>query len=276
MKVAVVNWKIRPVRTIEDFVGHAVEILNGCLAKGATLAVLPECFTLELLHLAPSFASADVPGLIPFEALDPILDYATAHGLALIAGSTFKPSHNGYSNVSTAIWPDGRRAEQPKIVMTQFEKNEWLVSGGAGLVELPDPRFGTLVCYDSEFPEAGRAHAESGVLCLCVPAFTETGHGFWRVRHSCQARAVENQVFVLHASLVGSLGREPVPTTWGSSAILAPCTAPFPANGVLAESTLNEEGIAVAELDFESLLASRSMGDVRNWEDRHAGNWSKE
>jgi predicted amidohydrolase len=99
-------------------------------------------------------------------------------------------------------------------------------------------------------------------------------HGFHRVRESCRARAIENQVFVVHASLVGSLGREPVPSTAGSSAILAPCVEPFPADGVLAETRLNAEEIAVAELDFEALVASRESGDVRNWHDRSRGDWT--
>jgi predicted amidohydrolase len=79
---------------------------------------------------------------------------------------------------------------------------------------------------------------------------------------------VELQVFVLHATLLGTLGREPVVSSHGTAAVISPCLADFPPNGVLSETGQDEEGLAMAELDFDLLRASRGKGDVRNWEDR--------
>src|SRR3569832_94081 len=126
----------------------------------------------------------------------------------------------------------------------------WQRVPGQNLIRMHDSRLGVTICYDSEFPESGRALAEEGVLVQCVPAFTETQRGFQRVRWSCRARAIENQNFVVHASLVGSLGREPAPSTYGSSAILTPSIEPFPIEAVLAETELGEEGVIVADLDL--------------------------
>jgi predicted amidohydrolase len=136
-----------------------------------------------------------------------------------------------------------------------------------------DPPLGVAVCYDIEFPACAETLTESGCLALAVPAFTETMRGFQRVRWCAQARATERQVFVLHASLVGSLNREPVPTTYGSSAILTPSVLPFPETAILAETPMNQEAVAVADLDWESLLAARESDDVRNWHDRHRGDY---
>jgi predicted amidohydrolase len=178
-------------------------------------------------------------------------------------------------NTAIVLNPDGSvTTDVPKVVLTQYETNEWRLIPGQGLRSLPDERVGVTVCYDSEFPESGRSLAESGVCVQCVPAFTETEHGFHRVRASCRARAVENQIFVVHASLFGSLGREPVPNAVGSAAVMAPCSSPFPSNGVLAETPVNAEGVAYAELDFDALALARTAGDVRNWEDRSKGDWS--
>jgi predicted amidohydrolase len=66
---------------------------------------------------------------------------------------------------------------------------------------------------------------------------------------------VENQVFVLHASLVGDIGREPVPESYGSSAIIAPSMAPFPMEAILAETPLNEDALVVENLDIDALIA---------------------
>jgi len=73
--------------------------------------------------------------------------------------------------------------------------------------------------------------------------------------------------------LLGSLGREPVVETYGNSAIYAPSMEGFPISGVLAETPLHEEGIAVADCDLELLLDIRQSGDVRNWYDRNNGIW---
>lgn len=109
------------------------------------------------------------------------------------------------------------------------------------------------------------------MLFQCVPAWTETMHGFQRVRWACQARAVENQVCVIHSSLVGRVGNE---ESHGSSAIIVPPHLPFPLNTILAETPMDEEGVAIAEVDPADLLKCREMGEVRNWRDRDAGDWT--
>jgi predicted amidohydrolase len=180
-------------------------------------------------------------------------------------------------NVSDVFDPNGKRAvRQQKVKLTRYEREMWKLAQGNGLDIADELPMGVTICYDCEFPESGRILAERGVLLQCVPAFTETMHGFHRVRHSCHARAIENQNFVVHSSLVGSLGREPAPAAMGSSAIIAPSIEPFPADGILAETQMNEEGIAIAVLDFNQLARSRESGDVRNWQERDARPWESD
>lgn len=274
MKLAAIAYHLRPIRSEADFHAHVLEMLDRCGDAGAEVAVFPECFPLELLHLRPELPPAEMAAAIPPGVLEPLAQRARELGIAVFAGSTFFPGRDGFENACPVFWPDGRTDVQPKVVLTQYEIAEWGVLPGRGLRRLADNRFAATVCYDCEFPESGRAVAEGGALVQCVPAFTETEHGYWRVRHCCQARAVENQIFVAHASLLGSLGREPVPQAVGASAIYAPCVEPFPADGVLAQTPFGEEGIAVADLDLEALLAARTQGDVRNWDDRRRGDWS--
>lgn len=269
MKAASVSWNIRPCTSADQFWGHFEEVVLSAADQGVELLVLPELITLELEGLFDQ-ASDRPQDRLPLLAddLQQRSGLAVHHRMTIVAGSTLVMQSGEWVNRTLIFWPSGRISFQDKIVMTQFEKVDWGITGGAQLEEQPDPRIGVLICYDSEFPELGRAEAESGVLALCVPSYTETWHGHWRVRHSCQARAVENQIFVIHAPLVGSLRREPVPQSHGTAAIMAPCCLPFPPNGILAEGPPDEEAIVVAELDFAALLASRETGDVRNWQDR--------
>ena len=274
MIVASAAWQIRPIRREEEFFAHLREFFEGASDAGATWLVLPELPILELLHLEPKLTDADaVEFLLGYEDMfEQMLGvYGRAFGLSVVGGSHFSQGDE-VRNVSVVFEGISVR-RQSKNKLTQFEKNDWNVAPGTGLASLLDPRVGVLICYDSEFPEATRLLAENGVECLMVPAFTETRHGFDRVRFSCHARAIENQIFVVHSSLVGSLGREPVPSTFGSAAIISPSHSPFPEGSVLAETRLNEEGLAVAELDFDALRESRESGDVRNWHDRSPLTW---
>lgn len=271
MRAAAVAWKVRAIVSHDEFYGHLMELIGAASLEGVKLLVLPELFDLELLSLAPDLKPKEVPSWLAANSdlENRLTELAIANRMTIV-GSYMAPER---LNQTTAFFPSGARFTQPKAKLTQYEVTVWELTPGDGITKLEHPQLGMLNCYESEFPEAARLIAGSGVLALAVPAFTETEYGHWRVRHSCAARAVENQIYVLHASLVGSLGREPVPRTYGSAAILGPCQPPFPANGVIAETKPNEEGLAIADLDFERLLICRDEGDVRNWNDRSADIW---
>jgi predicted amidohydrolase len=275
MRIAAVAWKIRGVSGAGEYLRHLRELVTQAAEAGAEVVVLPELHGLELLTFAPTVEEREVPEYLARFAGDTeeqVRTLAQETGLVVVGGSHLKEVGNEIRNVCAIGLPGGDLVLAEKNNLTRYERDVWGLAGGSGLVVLPDG-LGITVCYDSEFPEAGRALAEAGTLVHCVPAWTETVRGFQRVRWSCQARALENQIFAVHSSLVGDLGREPVPASFGSSAILAPSVDPFPESSVLAETPLNEEAVVVAELDFEMLEASRNAGEVGNWEDRTLGVW---
>lgn len=277
VKVAAVNWKIRSVKTDGDFFGHMHDLINTAYEADAQLIVLPEFHSAELLGLAPNLAERKVPEFLSqfaYEIEQWIARICRGSGLIIIGGSYIKKVEDSYFNVCPIGHPMMGLTYQYKNKLTTYEKVPWQLSSGNGLNPSQENWLGSLICYDSEFPEASRVLAESGALVLAVPAFTETKHGFNRVRTSCRARAIENQVFVIHSSLVGKLDREPIPTTWGTSAIIAPSVEPFPESGVIVESKLNEEDIIYSVIDLDQLLQVRDSGDVRNWNDRSPDNWT--
>jgi predicted amidohydrolase len=276
MKVAVVAWKLRRVRRDSEFFSHYYDFVEQAHAREAEWIIFPELPVLELLHLVPDLREQDVPKYLAqyAEGIEEwLLRISANSGLTIVSGSHFRETDEGIVNACGIASPDGRLIFSYKNNLTTYEREVWTLRRGEGLSRLQDHRVGVTICYDSEFPESGRALAEEGVLLQAVPAFTETRHGHQRVRFCCQARATENQVFVAHAALIGDLGREPVPTTYGSSAILTPSISPFPYSAVLDETPLNQEGIAFADLDFDALLAARDAGDVRNWNDRRQSGW---
>lgn len=273
MRVAAVNWKLREIAREEEFYEHLQELLQRC--EGCDLIVLPELFSLELLSVeAPQNDKAILSLLAAYHLK--VFFYVTqwqdsnAASSVIVHGSHVM-FHSGYfvnrSNTSSSR----ANIATDKQVLTEWERSIGLRTGDPGLTCLNSPPIGVTICLDAEFPASGRALAEAGMLFQCVPAWTETMHGFQRVRWACQARAVENQVCVIHSSLVGKVGKE---ESHGSSAIIVPPHAPFPLNPILAETAMDEEGVAIAEVDPADLLKCREQGEVRNWRDRDAGDWT--
>lgn len=275
VRVASINWKLRSIRSDGEFWNHAYEFIEKADDHGAQLVVLPELFSLELLYLEPHLREKDGPRYL-IQYWEDIVKWLSRisqnSGMAIVGGSHFLEVEDGIKNVCPIAFPDGNVYLQEKNKLTVYERSDWSILPGFGVQPLPG-RLGVSVCYDSEFPEGARALAENGMLIHAVPAWTETRRGFQRVRWSCLARAIENQVFVIHSSLVGDIGKEPIPESYGASAIIAPSIAPFPMEAVLAESKLNDDDVIVAGLDIDALFASRNEGEVSNWQDRDGSNW---
>lgn len=273
MKVAAVNYKIRSIARPEDFDFHVEEVVREAAEQGAQLVVLPELLTLELLQLAPHIEGVHIVDFLA-AYFDPYIQVLTNLAeelkLSIVGGSTLTRER---LNVCPTVDPQGTLSLQSKIVLTQWEIHEFGLKPGQGMVPSPVPGLASLICYDSEFPEGARLLAEDGAWIVALPSFTETAHGFHRVRTGGLARAQENQVFVVQSCLVGNLGGEPVPSTYGKSAILSPSQPPFSAGGILAETAEGEEEICYAHLDHDTLMVARNSGDVRNWNDRNAGAW---
>jgi predicted amidohydrolase len=274
--LASVTWGISPIRHVDEFFQHLNSLVERAVSQGASIVMLPELFETELLKTLPDGAESQVAhALAPFaERIDDALkDLAQKHSATIIGGSHVRNVADGYANVCTIAQPDGTLHFQPKNCRTQWEIFPWGLQEHHGLRRLPDSRLGVLICYDSEFPEAARALAEAGTELLCVPSYTETQHGYQRVHWSCRARAVENEIFVAQASIVGEIECFGLGTGYGRSSIIAPSKDPFPPSAILAESPLNQEGIAIATLDFNALAACRTTGDARPWADRHRATW---
>lgn len=268
--MAAVAWKLQKSRTESEFEAHLREIVGVACSRGAHLVVLPELFVLELLGAVQEVAERDVPrALADFapQIEEWIQTLAASHGITLVGGSHLARVDGGIANVCCSASPAGT-TRHVKNLLTRYEREVWNLVPGQTVRPTPDRRCGVVLCYDLEFPGSVRALAENGVQIVAAPSFTETEHGFHRVRQSAHARALENHVIVAHASLVGSLGREPVPSTFGAAAVLAPNHPPFPPDGVLAATPPHQEGFAFAELNLEELVLTRGTGTVTNWEDR--------
>lgn len=269
LRVASLQYFIRPIQTFDQFRDQVVGLVETAADYKSGLIVFPEYFTLQLLtlHDVRRPLTEQVRALAGQEGkfIELMQDLATQHDLYIVAGTI--PHLNGdgrINNVCHVFGPQGRHGIQSKLHMTRFER-EWDVVAGAGLnvFETSFGRLAVAVCYDVEFPELVRAAARLGAHVLAVPSCTDDRQGFLRVRYCAQARAIENHMYVVHASTVGSLPMVPaVSLNYGQSAILTPSDFAFARDGILAEGIPNQETMIVAELNLETIAEVREGGTV--------------
>ncbi|OXY81202.1 carbon-nitrogen hydrolase family protein [Oceanimonas doudoroffii] len=133
------------------------------------------------------------------------------------------------------------------------ESDSYQPGSELGVVDSPFGRLGLSICYDLRFPELYRALRERGADILMVPAaFTRvTGQAHWLPL--LQARAIENQCYVLAAGQWGEHagGRQ----TWGHSVILDPW-------GEVCACLPEGEGLIRAPLDRQRLESVRRQMPV--------------
>jgi len=190
----------------------------------------------------------------------------------IIQSGTFpvKTDSGAYRNRAYLFMPDGQVDYQDKLMMTRFENEQWLIQKGEELRYF-DTEYGRIainVCYDSEFPMLARKQVEAGANLILVPSCTDTLAGYHRVKIGCQARALENQCYVVQSTLVGDAPwSEAVDVNIGAAAIYTPVDRGFPDNGILAEGKLNAVQWVIAEVSLSACGTVREQGQVFNYRD---------
>jgi predicted amidohydrolase len=198
---------------------------------------------------------------------------AARHQLTLIAGSHPVADGSKLYNVAFVCLPTGEVVSQPKLHITPSERKQWGISGGHSLraIDTPKCRIGVLICYDIEFPEAGRYLADDGAEIVFVPFCTDNRQAYLRVRYCAQARAIENQVYV---ALAGNVGNLPsvgnLDVNYGQAAVLTPSDFAFARDGIAAEADSNEETVLICDVDLNALQAARAGGSVTPRLDRRS------
>jgi predicted amidohydrolase len=272
IRVASLQYYIRPVDSFEQFRDQVVSLVQTAADYRVQLIVFPEYFTCQLLTLGDlkrpiteqiRRLATQVP-----RYRELLSGLAQKHGVHIVGGS-IPTTRNGDDETVYAVCfvfaPNGEVGEQAKLHMTRWETEEWLVSPGERLriFETAWGKMAVNICYDVEFPEIARVAARQGVEVLVVPSCTDDRQGFLRVRYCAQARAIENQLYVVHSCTVGSLPMVPaVSLNYGQASILTPSDFSFARDGIVAEGVPNQESMVIGDLNLELIRESRERGTV--------------
>lgn len=275
VRVASVQFKVRKVKCFDDFINQVEYFVDIASDYKADFVVFPELYTLALL-------SAENKRHTPEEAIRDITQYTTpyieamnkmaiSYNINIIGGSHPSLVKDKLKNISYIFLRGGEVYEQEKIHPTPNEKYWWNMAGGDDLnvIQTDCGPIGVLICYDSEFPELARHLADQGAAILFVPYCTDERQGYLRVRYCSQARAVENQMYVATAGVIGNMPDvENMDIHYASSHIMTPCDFPFARDGIAAEAPENTETIIFADLNMNDLRLARRSGTVQNFKDR--------
>lgn len=272
-RVAAVQFALKPIASFEDWAAQAEAYVYTARREfGAECVVLPEYCTASLMSIPVNGKPGTAQDAAKYAPryVELFKRLAREESLAILAGTQLVADGNKLYNTAHLFHPDGRIDTQRKLHLTPTETRAWGVNPGEALklVELPFGKAAMLTCYDVEFPELARQARARGAQVIFCPSCTDDRHGFHRVRHTAQARAIEDQVYVILSMTVGSLPIDDLRAHQGQAAILTPCDYPFPTGGVLAQGELNQDMVVAADLDMEAIAKAQGGGSVRTWQDR--------
>ena len=276
LTVATVQLALKAEATVEGFAAHLDSLAGKAAAQGAAVVLFPELASTGLLA---SITDHDVTtGTIVSDYWEVLPAYtdrivvalrqiAEEHQVVVVGGSHNRLAADGsLRNTAYVIHPDGRVELQDKIHLTPQEHDLGAVGGDQLLVTSVGPfTAGVLICADIQFPELSRYLVHRGVDLIFCPSLTWNRRGVHRVRTGCQARAIENQLYVVMSPLVGHSGLPldaPMHAV-GRALVTGPVDKTIGVNdGVLAAAHDDDEQLVVTTLDHDLLMASRAQPEA--------------
>lgn len=274
LRVSAVQYHLHTIQNFDAFAKQVEHYIKTAEEFGADFVLFPEYFSTQLMSIGDGQGNAltinDLPDFTEqYRFL--FVNLAKQTKMHIIGGTHVIRQKGRLYNVAHLFYPDGRIAQQSKLHITPIEVKRWGITPGESLqvFETEKGTIAMLTCYDIEFPEIVRIAKAKGADMIFSPSCTDDRHGFYRVRYTSHARAIENEVYVVSTGTVGALPTvDAMRANFGQAAIITPNDIPFPPRGILAEGEINQDMIVTADLDLELLHLVRKRGSVATWRDR--------
>lgn len=274
VRLGVVQWQMRSYKSPMELMQQAEYFVDALSGYKSDFALFPEFFNAPLMaaynHLSEPDAIRELAKYTK-ELTQEFSKLAVSYNINIITGSMPEMVGNDLYNVGYLCRRDGSIERFEKIHVTPDEERVWALKGGSQIKTFDTDcgKIGILICYDIEFPELSRILANEGMSILFVPFLTDTQNGYSRIRNCAQARAIENECYVVIAGSVGNLPNvHNMDIQYAQSMVLTPCDFHFPTNGIKAEATPNTEMILIADVDVDLLRELHNYGSVKNLKDR--------
>lgn len=239
----------------------ALALVNQAYENGASLVAFPECF----LYLGSDQKAYEVAESTTGPLVEIFRKEAREKKIAILMGSIpekIPGNEQQVYNSSVFIDEEGEvKAIYRKIHLFDLElpdlklKESEFYKAGEEIVTLDHSlgKLGFSICYDLRFPSLFQKLASSGVKIIFLPAaFTlQTGKDHWIPL--LQARAIENQVYLVAPAQFGQHNSKRI--SYGSSVIIDPW-------GTIMARAPERECLIYAELDMDFLDSVRTRMPV--------------
>jgi predicted amidohydrolase len=230
---------------------QAVEGIRKVRKRGARLAVLPEMWSTGYDYKRFPELSEQTPRVVE------TLKGLTSELQMVVVGSLPEKDNGHIYNTAYVIDQGQVVGTYRKLHLFSNMGEDRFISSGNKTLVVPTSvgRIGVAICYDLRFPELFRKLALEGTEILCLSAeWPKPRQDHWRTL--LQARAIENQLFVVAANCCGIQGKLDF---FGMSLLITP------RGQVLAEGDENNVELT-ALFDFEEMVNYRSQ--IRCYQDR--------
>lgn len=275
VRICTIQYQMRPIKSFDDFAHQTEFFVDVASNYKSDFAIFPEIFTLQLLSFIPQGRPGETVRKLASTYTKDYIDHfqhlALKYDVNVVAGSHYTEEDGELYNISYLFKRDGGFEKQYKIHITPNEQRWWGTRPGneLNIISTDRGKISTQICYDVEFPELARISTERGASIIFVPFCTDERHGYLRVRYCAQARAIENQVFVITSGSVGNIPFiENMDINYAQSGIFTPSDFSFSRDGIAGECQPNIETVVVADVDLDLLRRTKQNGTVRNWMDR--------
>jgi len=252
MKIAAVQMNLAWEDRAANF-DRARLFSEAAAAEGAEFIVLPEMFATGF-SMNPGATAEDPDGLTPTF----LRTLARDLGVTVLGGYVQRAEDGKGANTALAVGPDGEiLAAYIKTHLIGILGEDTAHVAGEGPVTFPlgGGMATSFICYDLRFPELFRLVAEDHHLICVMASWPAARQAHWDLL--LQARAIENQVFVLGVNRVGHGGGLEF---LGGSAIIDPL-------GRTLVHGQDIEGLVMADIDFHLVDTVRAdlpfLGDRR-------------
>jgi predicted amidohydrolase/GNAT superfamily N-acetyltransferase len=277
VRVSAIQYQMRPINSFDEFAKHCEFFVNTSSDYRSDFAIFPEMITSQLLSFLPKQRPGEevrqLSAYTPqYEEL--FIRLAIKYNINIIAGSHFNVENDRLYNISYLFRRDGTFDKQYKIHIPSSEQKWWGVESGDKIkvFNTDKGKIAILIGYDCQFPELARIAVSKGAKIIFVPFNTDDRRSYLRVRYCAQARAIENQVYVIITGCVGNLPEvENMDVHFSQSAIFTPSDVEFHREAIASEATPNAETLIYQDLDLNLLKRNREMGSEQAWNDRSQG-----
>jgi predicted amidohydrolase len=244
MKIAICQMNVVQGDSVQNE-QRATKMIANAAEGGAELIVLPEMwksgydFNNLAKHVEP----------INGTTATFLAEQAKLHGVYLVGGSFTMQQAGKVFNTSLTFDPHGKQINAySKLHLIGLMGEDKYLSAGTDYqtFSLGDVLASVIICYDLRFPELIRTYAVEGASILIVPAewpIQREAHWLALLR----ARAIENQMFVVGANIVGQNENDRFN---GNSIIFDPW-------GEVVTQAGSEEEILFADLALEKVAEIR-------------------